>query len=283
MRLFLLTTLAMVAFAANSVLNRAALADGLIGPSAFAALRLTAGATILWAIIALRRAGGPEPLRWPSVLGLVLYMFGFSFAYVSLEAGVGALILFGGVQITMFAGAVLSGERTPASHWIGAVIAFGGLMILLRPGVTAPDPLGAVLMAASAVGWGVYSLMGRKATEPLKATGRNFLFAAPFGLLALVMLPDEIALTRTGMALAILSGAITSGLGYALWYAVLPKLPTTGAAVAQLTVPVIALGGGIVFLNEAFTLRFALAGALVVGGVGLSLARGQRSRVSRGS
>ncbi|MFY0692418.1 MAG: DMT family transporter [Paracoccaceae bacterium] len=272
MRLFLLTALTMIAFAANSVLNRLALAEGAIGPGDFAAIRLVAGAVMLWGLVQI----GTGP-RWPKfqpvgAVSLLLYVLGFSFAYISLEAGVGALILFGGVQVTMFAGAALAREQMPPARWIGALVAFGGLVYLLWPGEAgAPELLGSGLMLAAALGWGIYSLHGRGAVDPVAATASNFIYATPLGLAAALLWPDAVPLQGTGIWLAILSGAVTSGLGYALWYSVLPRLPATIAGTAQLTVPIIALGGGILFLGEALTLRFAIATVLVLGGIALSL------------
>lgn len=266
MRLFLLTALTMLAFAANSILNRMALEDGTTGPAAFAAIRLISGALCLWALVAWR-SGRLRPAWHPGgAASLALYVLGFSFAYVSLPAGVGALILFGGVQITMFAGALLLREAVPAQRWTGAALAFCGLVWLLLPaGGASPDPVGAALMAAAALGWGIYSLLGRGATDPLGATAGNFVFAAPLGLILFALLPDTA--TAQGAALAILSGAVTSGCGYALWYAVLPRLGSARAAVAQLCVPVIAATGGLLLLAEGIDLRFGLASALVLGGV----------------
>ena len=269
MRLFLLTSLTMLAFAANSILNRMALEDGTTGPAAFAAIRLASGALCLWLLVAAR-GGGWRPLLHPAGAGsLALYVLGFSFAYVSLPAGVGALILFGGVQITMFAGALILREAVPARRWAGAGLAMCGLAWLLWPaGTEAPDPLGAVLMAAAALGWGIYSLLGRGASDPLRATAGNFILATPLGLILFALLPD--GATAQGTVLAILSGAATSGCGYALWYAVLPALGPSRAAVAQLCVPVIAALGGLALLGEGLSLRFILASALVLGGVALA-------------
>lgn len=275
MRLVALTVLTMIAFATNSVLNRLALEMGDMGPSSFAAVRLVSGAVMLVALLAWR--GGRLHWKLPRVafdgpLTLLLYMFGFSFAYVALDAGVGALILFGGVQITMFAGAVLARETIPATRWAGAGLAFGGLIWLMWPqGGVAPNGLGAALMLAAALGWGLYSLIGRKADDPLQATAINFAFAAPLGLVIWGLLPD--AVSWHGVALAILSGTVTSGLGYALWYKVLPGLPAAVAAIAQLSVPVIAMAGGLAFLGEVPDIRFVLAAGLVMGGVVLSLYR----------
>lgn len=276
LHLILLTVLTMVAFAANSVLNRLALADGAIGPSGFASIRLVSGALAL-AFMVWVRNGASLSNNFGGITGplsLVLYVIGFSFAYVTLDAGVGALILFGGVQITMFAGALLSSERLPLTRWLGAGVAFAGLVYLLWPGgAAAPEILGACLMTAAALGWGIYSLHGRKAKDPLAATAINFILAVPLGLLPLLVFPDVLPITLWGVALAILSGVVTSGLGYALWYTVLPRLDASIAAVAQLTVPIIALAGGMVFLGEALTLRFLIAAVLVLGGIAISIRR----------
>ena len=199
-------------------------------------------------------------------------MLGFSFAYVTLEAGAGALILFGGVQITMFAGALVVREQVPRARWIGAGVAFAGLLVLLWPqGGIAPDTQGAALMAAAAVGWGVYSLLGRGSANPLGATAANFALALPAGVLIFALLPDTV--TARGAALAVISGALTSGAGYALWYTVLPRLAASVAAVAQLTVPLIAAAAGMALLGEPVSARFALAAVLVLGGVIYSLRR----------
>jgi len=272
MRLTLLTLVTLIAFAANSVLSRMALAEGDMGPASFAAIRLLAGAGMLLLLVALR--GDLARLRQaisPLNAGaLALYVLGFSFAYVSLDTGVGALILFGGVQITMFAGAVLGGDAVPLRRWLGAGVAFGGLCVLVWPGRGADLPVAGVgLMVAAALGWGVYSLRGRGVADPLAATAASFALAVPVGLAVVMARPDGVSLA--GVGLAVLSGAVTSGLGYALWYSVLPALGATRAAVAQLSVPVIAALGGVVFLTEPVSWVFALACALVLGGVGLSL------------
>ncbi|MCB1339000.1 MAG: DMT family transporter [Maritimibacter sp.] len=277
MRLVLLTALTMAAFAANSVLTRLALVETALSPGDFAFVRLASGAAMLLALARLRGAGTrtPVPLRarLPGAATLALYMLGFSFAYRSLDACVGALLLFGGVQITMFAGALVARERVPPLHWIGAAVAFSGLVWLLWPrGTAAPDPLGAGLMIAAALGWGLYSLIGRRATTgPLETTGWSFLLAVPAGALAAWATAGP--WDSAGVGLAVASGALTSGLGYALWYRVLPGLGASLAAVAQLTVPVIAMAGGMIVLGEPLTAHFAGSAALVLGGIGLSLVR----------
>ena len=276
MRLFLLVALTMTAFAANSVLNRMALASGGIDATAFGTVRLMAGAVMLAALcLVLRgglRLGGPA--RMTGVLSLLVYIYGFSAAYDALDAGLGALILFGVVQITMFAGGIVARETLPARRWLGAGLAFAGLAWLLWPGAGPQvSPLHGALMAAAGVGWGLYSLAGRRSGDALQTTAANFLLAAPLGLALGLALPGAGmgAAQPGGLALAVVSGAVTSGMGYALWYAILPRLASSVAAVAQLTVPVIAMAGGVVVLGEALTAQSLLAAALVLGGVGISV------------
>ncbi len=280
MRVFLLSALTMVAFAANSVLNRLALDAGEAGPASFAAIRLISGAVMLALLVAARGGGVKWRVGWAGPAALVLYMLGFSFAYVSLPAGVGALILFGGVQVTMFAGALIGGDVVPMRRWLGAGVSFAGLCYLMWPsGGAAPDLWGAGLMVAAALGWGLYSLIGRGVRDPLAVTAASFLWAAPVAVLVWLIRPD--ASSMAGLWLAVLSGAVTSGLGYALWYHVLPGLGATRAAVAQLSVPVIAIAGGALLLGEAVSLRVVLASLLVLGGV--AIANYARTRRSSGS
>lgn len=276
MRLVAFSVLTMIAFAANSVLNRLALETGDTGPASFAAIRLVSGAAMLVALVVWRDKGASSiagSIDWRGAATLALYVLGFSFAYVTLDAGVGALILFGGVQITMFAGAIIARENIPTNRWIGAGLAFGGLVWLMWPqkGAVqiAPDGIGAALMIAAALGWGLYSLIGRGTRDPLGATAGNFALAAPVGLLVWAVVAD--AASWQGAGLAMVSGMVTSGLGYALWFRVLPELPSAVAAVAQLSVPVIAAAGGMVFLGETPGVRFVLAAGLVAGGVLVSL------------
>lgn len=277
MRLLFLTVLTMIAFAANSVLNRMALAGGGMDAVSFGVIRLVSGAVML-ALLCLILRGGLRltgPGRGIGVLALLIYLYGFSMAYRALDAGLGALILFGVVQITMFAGGLIAREAMPARRWIGAGMAFGGLAWLLWPGggleVSVTHGL---LMAAAGVGWGVYSLNGRRSGDALMATAANFIWAAPVGLLVGWLVPkgaEGIVIGPQGVLLAVLSGAVTSGLGYALWYSLLPRLAASVAAVAQLTVPVIAMAGGMLFLGEALSLEFALASVLVLSGVAVSV------------
>jgi drug/metabolite transporter (DMT)-like permease len=272
MRLFLLTALTMLAFAANSVLNRWAVGAGHIGAVEFACIRLVAGAVMLAALILWQRGG----LAWPGwtgraagVAGLASYLVGFSLAYRGLDAGIGALVLFGTVQVTMFAGAVLSRETVPMRRWAGAGLAFAGLVLIAAPWGQAIALIPFALMAMAGIGWGIYSLAGRGATDALAATAWNFLVAVPV-VLPLWPLAGGVAPEAPGVVLAVVSGAVTSGLGYALWYAILPALGAGRAAVAQLSVPVLAAIGGAVLLAEAPALRFWLASGLVLGGVALA-------------
>lgn len=276
MRLFLLTALTMTAFAANSVLNRMGVGPGHIGAVEFAVVRLLAGAGMLALLLLARaRAGrgrlstGAPGRRLLGAGSLLLYLFGFSMAYGALDAGVGALILFGTVQITMFAGALALREEVPARRWVGAGLAFAGLLWLFAPGEGAAlSPAHAAMMAAAGLGWGIYSLSARGAADPLGATAWNFLFAGvPGVLLAVALVARGIEADTVGLSLAILSGAVTSGLGYALWYAILPALGAARAAVAQLSAPVIAAFGGLVLIGEPVTPRLVVAALMVLGGV----------------
>lgn len=261
----LLVALVMLAFAANSVLNRMAVGQGLIDPAGFALLRLAAGAAVL-ALIVVYRGGGLRG-SGAGVLGLLVYLFGFSLAYGRLDAGTGALLLFGTVQVVMFAAARAAGEAVPPRRWVGVGLALAGLVVLLAPAGQG-GALAFAAMVAAGAGWGLYSLAGRKAGDALAATAGNFVWALPFGAgIAWVMGADLGAAQAGGVALAVVSGAVTSGLGYALWYRVLPSLDRSRAAVAQLTVPVIAAAGGALVLGEGVGLAFALPAALVLGGV----------------
>nr|WP_252731265.1 DMT family transporter [Lentibacter algarum] len=278
--MFWLVTLTMAAFAANSVITRLALATGATEPAAFAAIRLFSGALVLGGLASVR--SGQVPWKGGSTVGvasLLAYVLGFSFAYVSLDAGAGALLLFGGVQVTMFAAALAGRERISAAKWAGTVLAFAGLCLLMWPsGEGAVTGLSVAMMLLAAVGWGVYSLVGRGAQDAMSATAGNFVLAAPFALLLWALVPSWP--TSEGVALACLSGAVTSGLGYALWYRVLPQLSVSTAAVAQLTVPVMAVLGGALLLDEMLSVKLLVSAAMVLGGVALSL---YRTKGSRGS
>lgn len=276
MRLILFTILTMSAFAANSVLNRLALAPGDMDAVLFGSIRVASGAMALVAIMAFQGksfAFGGSARFW-AVLTLLIYIFGFSAAYGALDPGFGALILFAVVQVTMFAGAVLAREPVPVTRWLGAGLALSGLGWLLWPSEAGPVSVThALAMAAAGVGWGIYSLLGRGARDPLQATAMNFLLASPVAVVIWVTNGSWNA-PVAGVLLAVLSGVVTSGLGYALWYRILPELGASRAAVAQLSVPVIALVGGMVFLGELLTLKFGLAAGLVMVGVAVSLRKG---------
>ena len=288
MKLFGLTVLVLLAFAANSVLNRAAVGSGQIGALDFALLRAAAGALVLGLLIRLR-GGGMQMLSPRRVVGGVMlstYLVGFSCAYLAMDAGLGALILFGGVQFTMFAGALMLGERPPARRWFGAGVALAGLVWLVWPGPQAASPAWAVgAMIAAALGWGIYSLIGRGSADPLGDTGGAFVWATVLGFGA-VLVQTGASLTNDAtawaLALAAISGGLTSGLGYALWYRVLPRIGASVAGLAQLSVPVIAALGGALFLAERPSWDMVLAGLVVLGGIGWGLWP-QRTRGSSAS
>lgn len=269
MRLILLTVLTMCAFAANSVLTRAAVEGGHLGPGAFAIVRVAAGAAMLGGIALWR--GNALPLlrraRIPGAVSLTAYTVGFSLAYLTLDAGLGALILFGVTQITMFAHAGLTGAPPTLRQLSGAGVAFGGLVLVLWPGAdSATDPAGAALMVLAGLGWAAYTIAGRGAADPLAATGANFILCLP--LLALLLVGSDWSGDAYGIFLAVISGAVTSGLGYALWYNVLRQMAGATAAVVQLSVPIIAIAAGAVLLGEQVTPVLIIAAALVVGGIG---------------
>jgi len=277
-----LTMLALAAFAGNSLLCRAALRDTSIDAASFTAIRIASGALALCLIVRLRalpRKGGAGD--WPSALALFVYAAAFSFAYLSLTAATGALLLFGAVQATMIGSGLARGERLVAVQWLGVLIAGGGLLGLLLPGLTAPSPRGALLMAAAGVAWGIYSLRGRAPTlasvDPTAANAGNFVRAAPMAvaLLAISLLwsPTAVQFDPAGAGYALASGAVTSGLGYALWYAALKGLKATTAATVQLSVPVLTAIAGVALLAEPLTLRVALASAAVLGGIALVVLR----------
>ena len=269
----LLTLVTLIAFAANSLLCRMALAPDLIDPVGFTTVRLASGAAVLVPLASLvaEPIGPREAGSWRSSLALVVYAMGFSLAYVTLETGIGALILFGSVQVTMIGAGVLAGERPRAGQWAGLVVAMGGLVYLVSPGATSPDPLGVVLMIASGVGWGIYSVRGRGSMAPVAATAGNFVRAVPFALLGAAVAWASLHAERHGILLALLSGAVTSGLGYVLWYLALRGLTSTTAAIVQLSVPVLAAVGGILVLAEEATVRLGVASALILGGVGAAI------------
>jgi drug/metabolite transporter (DMT)-like permease len=262
-----LTVLAMLAFAGNSLLCRVALRDGGIDPASFTTLRLAGGALALWAIVRWR--DGPRPLAGSLGSGVALFAYAilFSLAYVVLTAATGALLLFGAVQATMIGAGLARGERMRPLQWAGLACAAGGLVVLLAPGLEAPAPWAAAAMAGAGVAWGVYSLRARKGEDPTAATAGNFVRAAPLAVAASAVSLPWATIDAAGAGWALASGVLTSGLGYAIWYAALRGLASTVAATVQLSVPAIAAAGGVLLLGEAAGARLAIASAALLGGI----------------
>ena len=282
-RIVLLTALAMLAFAANSLLCRLALLQSSIDPATFSSVRLVSGALALALIVRLKSGRAPSARAdWPAAAMLFGYVACFSFAYVTLSAGTGALILFGTVQLTMLTAGLWAGESFRSLAWGGFALAVGGLVYLLSPGVTAPAPMGATLMAIAGVSWGGYSLRGRGVADPLAATASNFLRAVPFTLALSLFFALQSHANSTGLVLAVASGALTSGIGYVVWYAALAGLSAMRAATVQLSVPPVAALGAVIALSESITPRWALASAAILGGIFLVLAsRSQAPKPAR--
>lgn len=277
-RATLLTALAMLAFAGNSVLCRLALDTTAMDPASFTSLRLISGAAVLWLLVGLRGGGAFSRGSWPSALALFAYAAGFSWAYIHLDAGMGALLLFAAVQVTMIGTGIVRGERLTLPQQAGMALALLGLIALLLPGTSAPPLAAALSMLAAGIAWGVYSLRGRGATNPTAVTAGNFLRAVPLAILLSLALLQSQNLDTRGMLYALASGAITSGLGYAIWYAALPLLRASVAATVQLSVPVITTLGGALLLAEPLTLRLLLASGMILGGIALVL----RKQVTNG-
>ena len=271
LRILFLTALAMAAFAGNSLLCRLALKQTGIDAASFTAIRLVSGALVLWAVARSTRGAQADQGNWLSALALFSYAACFSFAYVSLPTGTGALLLFGAVQALMIGYGIWSGERLRPLQLAGLALAFGGLAGLLLPGVSAPPLAGSVLMLLAGMSWGIYSLRGKGAGDPTRVTAGNFLRAAPMaaGLGLLMLAFRGASLDAAGFWLAVASGALTSGIGYAVWYTVMPALKATSAASVQLSVPVLAALGGIAFLGEPLTFRLGLASVAILGGIAL--------------
>jgi len=274
-RIFFLTLLAMIAFASNSLLCRAALKQTSIDAASFTFIRIFSGALALWLIITMRKRTSSVAAvydrrthgNWISGLALFAYAATFSFAYNTLSAGTGALLLFGAVQATMILWGFRKGERLRAIQVIGLLIAVIGLVVLVFPGLSAPPLIGSMLMLGAGVAWGVYSLRGKSSRDAIAATAGNFLRAVPFAALVSVLMLPKMHLDSLGITYAVISGAITSGLGYVIWYAALPDLKAASAATVQLSVPVIAATGGILLLGEPITLRYAIASIAVLAGI----------------
>jgi drug/metabolite transporter (DMT)-like permease len=266
---FLLTLLAMTAFAGNSLLCRLALKHTSIDPASFTFVRITSGALTLWLITRVRTGADGAAGSWQSAFALFVYAAAFSFAYVTLSAATGALLLFGAVQATMIGYGLWSGERLRLRQSAGLICAFAGLAGLLLPGVSAPPALGCILMLSAGMAWGIYSLRGKGAGDPTRVTAGNFLRAVPVAAMLSAAAFPWISLDGPGICYAISSGAFASGAGYAIWYTALRGLKATSAASVQLSVPVIAAAGGIVFLGEAITLRLLIASIAILGGIAL--------------
>ena len=272
----LLTAFTLIAFAANSLLCRLALGGGLIDPVSFAALRLVSGALVLVTISRVlmeSNASQKAEGSWGSGFALFVYAVAFSLAYVSLSIGMGALILFGSVQVTMISAALKSGEKLGLMQWLGSTAAIGGLIYLVFPGISAPDPIGALLMCIAGIAWGVYSIRGKGVSAPVPMTAGNFLRSAPMALMASAAWFSSIHLEPSGILLALISGTVTSGLGYVLWYKALRSLTTTQASVVQLLVPVLAALGGVGFLSEQVSIRLICASTLILGGVSMAVSK----------
>lgn len=289
MRLTLLTFLTMIAFAANSIFGRLALeasnGSTVIDPASYSTIRLVSGAIMLALIVIyanklpLSKILSKEMSaqgNWVSALSLFAYAAAFSFAYLNLETGMGALILFSCVQATMIFWALVKGDRPSLMEWIGLLVALGTFVWLVSPGLGAPDPYAAGLMALSGIAWGVYSLRGKSAADPLRATAGNFILSVPFAIVLIVAATSNLHATAFGFSMAVASGAISSALGYSLWYQVLRSLTATQGAIVQLSVPVFAGIGGLILLGEPMTLRFSLASLLILGGIAMAILAKQK-------
>lgn len=269
MKTTLLTIFALLAFAGNSILCRYALKDEIIDASSFTAIRLASG-TFFLIVLLLFKAKGQFDYKagsWSSSLFLFIYSVAFSFAYINLDTGTGALILFAFVQVTMIVTNLLKGNKLLIIEWAGLFVAFSGLSFLLLPSATAPSLFGFIVMAISGIAWGFYSLAGKGSLNPILQTANNFLRTIPFVILLVLFCLDSAKVSNEGILLAIVSGAITSGLGYAVWYAALNGLTITQAAILQLTVPIIAAFGGVLFSNEVISRQLIISSSLVLGGV----------------
>lgn len=276
-----LTVAAMIAFAGNSLLARLALADGAIDAAGFTGLRLLSGALVLAFILLTARNRTPVRWRtlegsWASALALFVYALAFSLAYLKLGAAVGALILFAAVQASMIGWGLVRGERPGTREALGLVVAAGAFVWWLVPGLTRPDPLGTALMIVSGIAWGVYSLRGRGATDVTRATAGNFIRTVPLALPLVALSLFQAGVGSAGVLIAIVSGAVTSGLGYVLWYRALKGLTALSAAIVQLSAPIIAALGGVLFLSEDLGLRFIIAAGLVLGGIAFALSTRRR-------
>lgn len=267
----LLAAIAMLAFAGNSVLCRLALAETRIDAASFTVLRIVSGAIMLWLLLAMRKRVRPTSGRWTGALALTVYAAAFSFAYVRLDTGTGALLLFGAVQLSMLGFGLVRGERLSPAATAGLVLATVGVLVLLVPGSSAPPLWSALIMLVSGLAWGAYSLLGRGSVDPLATTAGNFLRAVPLALLVALPFLNQLNWDTTGALYAILSGALTSALGYAIWYSALRGLGAMQAASLQLSVPILAAAAGVLLLGEPLSLRMLVAAVAVIGGLAIVL------------
>jgi drug/metabolite transporter (DMT)-like permease len=282
-RVFILTLLAMIAFASNSLLCRAALKQTTVDAATFTFVRVFSGAAALWLIVEMRHAFGLADNRrihgnWLSALALFAYAAAFSFAYVDLSAGTGALLLFGAVQATMILWGLSKGERLGAIQIAGFIVAVAGLIILVFPSLSAPPFIGSILMLGAGLAWGIYSLRGKREENPASVTAGNFVRAVPFAAVVSIVSVRWLHVDLAGVSYAIISGAVTSGLGYVIWYSALQGLKAASAATVQLSVPVLAATGGILLLGEPLTLRYLLASIAILGGIALVVLERNRAR-----
>jgi drug/metabolite transporter (DMT)-like permease len=280
-RIIFLTSLAMIAFAGNSLLCRAALKHTAIDAASFTTIRLTSGAMMLWLIVSMGRRTHTGRGNWLSAFALFVYAAFLSYAYASLTTAMGALLLFGAVQATMIGHGIWAGERLLKLQLLGLVIALAGLVGLLLPGLSAPPLFASMLMFCSGIAWGVYSLRGKGAGDPTRVTAGNFLRAVPIAAALSVLMVDRTSLDSAGIWYAVASGALTSGIGYSIWYTALPALKAAKAATVQLSVPVIAALGGIIFLGEPLTLRLVLSSVAILGGIALVILEKQYVKGAR--
>jgi drug/metabolite transporter (DMT)-like permease len=273
-RVVLLTAATLICFSANSLLTRAALDGGRLDWAWFTLVRLASG-TVMLSVLVKARGGTPEERGgWIPGAALAGYAVAFTLAYTRIGAAAGALLLFGAVQVTMIGVGLVRGERPAQIDWLGVALALGGLAALTRPGALRPDVAGSALMVGAGVCWGVYSLIGRRNRDPLAATSGNFAWATIIAVVLVgIMVPDRL-ITASGIVLAVASGAIASGLGYTIWYTVLPSLPAWRAAIVQLIVPVLTALAAVVLLGESISTRLVIAGALIAGGVALTIVPG---------
>jgi drug/metabolite transporter (DMT)-like permease len=275
----ILTSLAMLAFAGNSLLCRLALKNTGIDAASFTSIRLVSAAVALWLIVRLSNKTHSGKGNWPSAFALFAYAAGFSFAYINLTAATGALLLFGAVQTTMIGYGMWRGERLLNLQWLGLVLALGGLVGLTFPGLSAPPVVSSLLMIGAGVAWGVYSLRGKGAGNPTMVTAGNFLRTVPITVVLSLLMTRHIAWDSAGVWYAVMSGALTSGIGYAIWYKALPALKATQAATVQLSVPVIAAVGGIILLDESISLRLILASIAIISGIALVILEKKKANV----